>query len=223
MAQILIEISSVIPAPNFHLERHVSFVKTVFVDASAVVSNSARLGAGCRIWGLAQVREGARIGANCIIGRGAYIGSGVTLGKNCKVQNSALVYEPAVIEQGVFIGPGAILTNDEFPRAVTPGGKRKEAGNWELVGVTVGQGASIGAGAICVAPLTVGDWALVAAGSTVTRDVAPHSIVMGSPARHVGWVGRAGRPLKEIAGKYICPETGEAFHEIDGQLSLVRK
>jgi len=193
----------------------------IFVDISAVVSDSARLGKGSKVWGLAHVREKATIGANCIIGRGAYIGAGVELGENCKVQNAALVYEPAVIENGVFIGPGAILTNDQFPRAVTTEGDIKNADDWVPVGVTVREGASIGAGAICVAPVTIGEWALVGAGSTVTRDVAPHSIVVGSPARHVGWVGRAGKPLRETSGTYVCPETGEVYREVDGQLSLV--
>jgi UDP-2-acetamido-3-amino-2,3-dideoxy-glucuronate N-acetyltransferase len=193
----------------------------IFVDISAVVSDSAILGKGSKVWGLAHVREKATIGANCIIGRGAYIGAGVELGENCKVQNTALVYEPAVIENGVFIGPGAILTNDQFPRAVTTEGELKHADDWVPVGVIVREGASIGAGAICVAPVTIGEWALVGAGSTVTRDVAPHSIVVGSPARHVGWVGRAGKPLRETSGTYVCPETGEAYREVDGQLSLV--
>jgi acetyltransferase-like isoleucine patch superfamily enzyme len=193
----------------------------LFVDTSAVVSDSALLGTGCKVWGLAQVREKATIGANCIIGRGAYIGAGVELGDNCKVQNSALVYEPAIVEKGVFIGPGAILTNDEFPRAVTTSGELKHADHWVPVGVTVRQGASIGAGAICVAPVTIGEWALVGAGATVTRDVAAHSIVVGSPARHVGWVGRAGKPLKETAGTYVCPETGELYREVQGKLALV--
>lgn len=193
----------------------------IFVDNSAVVSDSAILGKGTKVWGLAHVREKATIGANCIIGRGAYLGAGVELGENCKVQNAALVYEPAVIGNGVFIGPGAILTNDQFPRAVTTEGDIKNADDWVPVGVTVREGASIGAGAICVAPVTIGEWALVGAGSTVTRDVAAHSIVVGSPARHVGWVGRAGKPLRQTSGTYVCPETGEAYRDVDGQLSLV--
>lgn len=196
-------------------------MKGVFVDPSAVVSESARLGEGCKVWGLAHIRERVTLGANCIVGRGAYIGADVQLGENCKVQNSALIYEPAVVADGVFIGPGVILTNDQFPRAVTFEGELKRADHWVPVGVTVRQGASLGAGAICVAPVTIGEWAMVGAGSTVTKDVAAHSIVLGSPARHVGWVGRAGKPLRVTSGTYVCPETGEAYREVDGQLSLV--
>jgi acetyltransferase-like isoleucine patch superfamily enzyme len=189
-----------------------------FVDDSAQVSELAFLEPGCKVWGLAQVREGARIGSNSIIGRGAYIGVDVAIGSNSKIQNGALVYEPAVVGSGVFLGPGVILTNDQFPRAVSPDGQIKGASDWHAVGVTIEDGASIGAGAICVAPVTIGEWALVAAGSTVTRDVAPHSIVRGSPARHVGWVGRAGLPLGKTAVGYRCPVTGEEYQEVEGRL-----
>lgn len=164
--------------------------------ASADVDPSAGIGLGTRIWHLAQVREGARVGADCIIGRGAYIGPGVVLGDACKVQNHALVYEPAVLADGVFIGPAAVLTNDEFPRAVTPDGRLKGQDDWHAVGVTIGRGASIGARAVCIAPVTVGAWALVAAGAVVAKDVPAHALMVGVPARRVGWVGRAGRPLR---------------------------
>jgi len=192
----------------------------VFVENTATVSDSAHLGKGCKVWGLAQVREGVVIGANSIIGAGAYIGAGVEIGENCKIQNAALVYEPAVLEKGVFVGPGVILTNDRFPRAVKIDGELKRADDWVAVGVTVKQGASIGAGAICVAPITIGEWSLVGAGSTVTSDVAPFAIVVGSPARQVGWVGRAGKPLKENAGNHVCPETGDRYVEVEGKLYL---
>lgn len=135
----------------------------IFLDSSADVRESARLGKGSRVWGLAHVGEKATIGDNCIIGRGAFIGTGVELGENCKVQNAALVYGPAVIENGVLIGPGAILTNDQFPRAVTIEGELKNADDWVPVGVIVREGASVGAGAICVAPVTIGAWAMVGA------------------------------------------------------------
>lgn len=190
----------------------------LFIDQSAQISDSARLGADCKVWGLAQVREGARIGAKTIIGRGAYIGAGVVIGSHCKVQNGALLYDPAVLGKGVFIGPGVILTNDKYPRAIAPNGELKGYSDWIPVGVTIKDGASIGAGSICIAPVTIGEWALVAAGSTVTRDVRPHSIVRGSPAKHVGWVGQAGAPLEETASGLLCPATGELYREVSGRL-----
>lgn len=188
------------------------------IDPTAVVHPRATIGDGTVIWGLAQVREGALLGAECIVGRGAYVGFGVRVGTRCKIQNSAQVYEPAILGDGVFIGPGAVLTNDERPRAVNPDGSRKDGSDWTPVGVTVEEGASIGAGAVCVAPVDIGAWAMVAAGAVVTRSVDAYSLVAGSPARHVAWVGRTGARLQLVEGGWRCPDTGERFIEEDGRL-----
>ncbi|MET0715924.1 MAG: acyltransferase [Mycetocola sp.] len=189
---------------------------------SADVDSLARVGDGALIWHLAQVREHARVGAGCILGRGSYIGPGVVLGENCKVQNYALVYEPAVLEDGVFIGPAAVLTNDMFPRAITADGKRKDADDWDAVGVTIRTGASIGARAVCIAPVTIGAWALIAAGAVVTSDVPDYALVVGVPGRRIGWVGRAGVPLQRVGDElFRCPSTGEEYHEHNGVLSAV--
>ena len=189
------------------------------IQSSADVSEQAQVGARTRVWHLAQVREDARIGEDCIIGRGAYIGPGVVLGDSCKVQNYALVYEPARLGHGVFIGPAVVLTNDEFPRAINIDGSLKSGQDWTRVGVTIGQGASIGARAVCIAPVTIGEWALVAAGSVVTKDVPPFALVVGVPARRIGWVGRAGHPLKRDERGWCCPVTGVRYVEADGQLA----
>ncbi|WP_146842898.1 acyltransferase [Cellulomonas composti] len=189
--------------------------------ASADVDPTAVIGDGTSVWHLAQVRDGAQIGQGCVIGRGAYIGSGVQMGDHCKVQNYALVYEPAVLEPGVFVGPAAVLTNDTYPRAVNPDGSLKSAHDWEAVGVTLREGASVGARAVCVAPVTVGRWATVAAGSVVTRDVPDFALVAGVPARRIRWVGRAGVPLQEAGeGRWQCPTTGELYDETDGVLTM---
>ena len=191
------------------------------VHPSADVADSAQLGDGTSIWHLAQVREGAMLGQNCIVGRGAYVGAGVRMGDNCKVQNYALVYEPAILEDGVFVGPAVVFTNDRYPRAITPAGELKQGDDWEAVGVTARRGASIGARAVCVAPVNIGAWALVAAGSVVVSDVPDFAIVAGVPARRVGWVGRAGRPLEPTAdGALRCPQTHETYSERDGVLTL---
>lgn len=181
------------------------------IEASADVADSAQLGEGARVWHLAQIRENAILGAHCIVGRGAYIGPGVVAGNACKIQNHALVYEPALLGDGVFIGPAAVLTNDQFPRAVNADLTLKSADDWQAVGVTVGDGASIGARAVCIAPVTIGAWALVAAGAVVTKDVPAHALVVGTPARRVGWVGRAGRPLVPEGDEWVCPESGERY------------
>jgi UDP-2-acetamido-3-amino-2,3-dideoxy-glucuronate N-acetyltransferase len=182
------------------------------VMPGADIDPRARLGPGVSVWHLAQIRETAEIGADCSIGRGAYIGPGARLGQRCKVQNHALLYEPAWLGDGVFVGPAAVFTNDRYPRAVTPDGSLKTAADWEPVGVTVRDGASIGARAVCVAPVTVGRWAVVAAGAVVVADVPDFALVAGVPARFVRWVGRAGVPLTEAGeGRFRCPRTGAGY------------
>ena len=189
------------------------------IAPSADVSEQAQIGEGSSIWHLAQVREDAVLGRGCVVGRGAYIGPGVHVGDHCKVQNYALVYEPAHLDDGVFVGPAVVLTNDQYPRAVNPDGSLKSAADWEAVGVTLRVGASIGARAVCVAPVTVGRWATVAAGSVVTRDVPDFGLVVGVPARRVGWVGRSGAPLERDGEHgWRCPCTGDRYEERDGQL-----
>ena len=190
-------------------------------EPSADISSDAEVSEGTTVWQLAQVREGVRIGRNCSIGRGAYLGPGVQVGDNCKIQNYALLYEPLQLEDGVFIGPAAVFTNDLYPRSVRPDGSLKGSDDWEAVGVTVRTGASIGARSVCVAPLTIGAWALVAAGSVVVKDVSDFAMVVGVPARQVGWVGRAGVPLVRVGTKtWRCPKTAETYVEVDGVLSM---
>lgn len=189
------------------------------VSDRARVAESARLGAGVRVWAEVTIREGAEIGAECIIGERAFIDAGVRVGRRCKIQNAALLYAPAVVEDGVFIGPGAILTNDRYPRAITPQGERAEAADWHPDGVLVREGASIGAGAIVVAGVEIGPWALVAAGAVVDRPVPAHALVAGVPARVIGWVARSGRRLSEAGdGTLLDPDSGERFQVVEGLL-----
>jgi acetyltransferase-like isoleucine patch superfamily enzyme len=147
------------------------------------IDPSARIGENTKIWDFSQVRENVVIGKNCVIGRNVYIGPGVIIGDNCKIQNNALIYEPAIIEDGAFIGPAVVLTNDKNPRAVNNDGSLKKTTDWEMVGVTVRKGASVGANSTCIAPVEIGEWSLVGAGSVVTRDVNPFTTVAGNPAR----------------------------------------
>ena len=190
------------------------------IHPTAEVSPDAVVDPTASIWQFAHVREGATLGIDVVIGRGVYVGPGVIVGDRCKVQNYALIYEPAMVAEGVFIGPGVVFTNDRHPRAINPDGTKKSAADWEPVGVTVLSGASIGARAVCVAPVTIGRWALVAAGSVVARDVPDFAMVAGVPARLVGWVGPAGEKLVEMDGdskRLRCPRTGAHFVLSEGE------
>ena len=179
-----------------------------FVHPSAVVDDGASIGAGTKIWHLTHVRAGAVIGASCIIGRDVYIGAGVRLGDNCKVQNNAQVFEGSIVENGVFIGPAAVLTNDLRPRAVNPDGTLKGADDWEAAGAYLEEGCSIGAGAVLVPGVRVGRWAMVAAGAVVTKDVPRHALVMGSPARLHGYVCFCGEKTGDDG---VCPKCGRTI------------
>lgn len=192
---------------------------TIRIAQNASVSDAAKLSENSSIWDFAQVRENATIGENSMIGSYAYIDANVIIGKNCKIQNRALIYDPAIIHDGVFIGPGVILTNDKNPRSILDSGAIKSAKDWDKVGVEVLQGASIGSGAICVAPIKIGKWALVGAGAVVTKDVKDYALVVGNPARQVGWVGEAGQQLEDLDGqRFKCPISGTEYELKNGSL-----
>jgi acetyltransferase-like isoleucine patch superfamily enzyme len=192
------------------------------VHATADVDETAELGAGTTVWHLAQIRENALLGSDCIVGRGAYVGPGVVIGDRSKLQNYALVYEPARLEDEVFIGPAVVITNDVFPRATDVTGKLKRPADWDALGVVVRRGASVGARAVILAGVVIGRWALIAAGAVVTKDVPDFALVAGVPARRIGWVGRAGtRLVADGASRWRCTETGERYRETDGMLVQV--
>ena len=173
------------------------------VDLEADVS----VGARTSIWHRAQVRTGARIGAECVVGRDAFIDEHVEIGDRVKIQNAALIYHGVTVEDGVFIGPNAILTNDRFPRAITATGELARADDWTVSPIRLRTGASIGAGAVVVAGRDVGCFATVGAGAVVTRDVPDHALVAGNPARRIGWVCACGQRLVDAAG---TPVRGDA-------------
>ena len=169
------------------------------VHATADLETDVVVGPRTSVWHRAQIRTGARIGADCVIGRDAFIDEGVTLGDRVKVQNLALVYHGVTVEDGVFIGPNAILTNDRYPRAITSTGELARAADWQVSPIVLRHGCSIGAGAVVVAGIDVGRFATVGAGAVVTRTVADNALVAGNPARRLGWVCDCGQRLIDAA------------------------
>jgi UDP-2-acetamido-3-amino-2,3-dideoxy-glucuronate N-acetyltransferase len=189
----------------------------------ASVSNSAVLGIGVTIWDFSKVRENSTIGDSTLIGDHVYIDVNVKIGKNCKIQNSSMLFDPCRLHDGVFIGPGVILTNDRNPRSITSLGVKKSAKDWVKTGVEVLIGASIGAGAICIAPVKIGRWSMIGAGSVVTKNVPDFALVLGNPARQVGWVGKAGERLDLINDLfYLCPLTNEKYVLQNGSLTELK-
>jgi UDP-2-acetamido-3-amino-2,3-dideoxy-glucuronate N-acetyltransferase len=188
---------------------------TAFIDPTAIVEDGATIGARSKVWGGAVVRRGARIGADCIIGRGAFIDADVSLGDRCKVQNLALVYHGVTAGNGVFIGPNAILTNDRFPRAQSPDGGLADASDWVVSPIRVGDGVSIGAGAVIVAGVTLGDYCMVGAGGVASRDISPRALVVGSPAKRIGWVCDCGSRLPNEGTTLTCGACSRTYsHDI---------
>lgn len=182
-----------------------------FIHETASVENGAIVGDGSSIWHHAQVRSGATVGEQCVVGKGVYIGAGVTVGSRCKIQNYALVFEGARVADGVFIGPGAIVANDRYPRAITAEGGIKGAADWELGSVTIEEGASVGAGAIIVPNARIGRWATIGSGAVVTRDVPAHTLVAGNPARPIGYVCVCGHRLDPAGEQFKCRDCARTF------------
>ena len=167
------------------------------VHPTATVEDDAAVGRGTRIWHRSHVRAGSHVGADCTVGFSVYIDTGVVVGDRCKIQNHVSVYRGVVLEDDVFVGPGATFTNDLYPRA--------GSGEWEVVPTRIHRGASVGANATVVCGVEVGAWAMVGAGAVVTADVPAHALVIGTPARLHGWVCTCGRLLARVGEE--LPET----------------
>jgi UDP-2-acetamido-3-amino-2,3-dideoxy-glucuronate N-acetyltransferase len=169
-----------------------SLVRPV-IAATAVVSEEAIIGPATKVWHFAQIREGAHVGAECNVGKGVYIGAKVVVGDRCKIENNASLFEGLTVEDAVFIGPHVVFTNDRLPRATNPDGTLQTAADWTMGRTTVRRGASIGANAVIVPDIEIGRYAMIGAGSVVTRDVPAHALVVGNPARQIGWICVCGR------------------------------
>ena len=204
----------------------------VRIHPTAEVSPKAKIGAGTSVWNWAQIRENAVIGKNCIIGKGVSIDFEVRVGDNCKLQNNVSIYHGTTIEDGVFVGPHAVFTNDFYPRAVNPDGSLKKGSDWIVGKIRVKKGASIGANSTIVCgnggERVIGEWALVGAGSVVTKDVPSHGLVMGNPARLKGFVCKCGFKAErkaEKGGEVVmkCLKCGEEFSVKASDYAKTRK
>lgn len=183
------------------------------VHASAIVDEGAQLGDGTRVWHFAHVSAGARIGAQCSLGQGVYVGNDVVIGDHVKIQNNVSVYDAVTLEDEVFCGPSMVFTNVHNPRAAVP---RKH----EYRRTLVKRGATLGANCTIVCGTTVGEFAFVGAGAVVSRDVPAFALVVGVPARRIGWMSRHGERLALPAsghGQASCPATGEVYR-LDGDV-----
>lgn len=175
--------------------------KDVFIHPTAEVDETATIGKGTCIWNQVQIRQNAKLGKNCIIGKNVYLDLDVRIGDNVKIQNNVSLYKGLTVEDDVFIGPHAVFTNDLHPRAFNK--------DWKIVDTILRKGCSIGANATIVAGNVIGPYAMVAAGSVVTQDVAPFSLVMGNPARIIGFVCKMGHTITKVNKineqlKYYC-------------------
>ncbi|MBI5302375.1 MAG: N-acetyltransferase [Chloroflexi bacterium] len=167
------------------------------IHPTALVEANVEIGAGTKVWHNVHIRQGARVGKECILGKDVYVDAGVQIGDRCKLQNGVKVYHGATVEEGVFLGPQACVLNDKNPRAITPDGALKTDADWQVSPVLIRRGASIGGGALILPNVTVGEFALVAAGAVVTRNVPDYALVLGNPARLVGYVCACGRRVEE--------------------------
>jgi UDP-2-acetamido-3-amino-2,3-dideoxy-glucuronate N-acetyltransferase len=190
---------------------------TFFRHESAFVDDGCEIGDGTKVWHFCHVQSGAKIGRHCILGQNVNVAGGVTIGDGVKVQNNVSIYTGTVIEDYVFLGPSCVLTNVTNPRS--------EINRHRLYETTrIRRGASIGANATIVCGITIGRYAFVGAGAVVAKDVPDYALMIGVPARQVGWVSRHGLPLKQpdASGVYTCPESGLRYQEVHpGRLSCL--
>jgi len=187
---------------------------TTTIHPTAIVDDGAVLGTDCRVWHFVHISAGARIGAGCSFGQNVFVANDVVIGDNVKIQNNVSVYDAVTLEDDVFCGPSVVFTNVHNPRAAVV---RKH----EYRPTRVKRGATLGANCTIVCGTTIGRHAFVGAGAVVSRDVADFALVVGVPAKAIGWMSRHGERLTFVDGQAACPTTGERYVLREGVCSLV--
>jgi UDP-2-acetamido-3-amino-2,3-dideoxy-glucuronate N-acetyltransferase len=186
-----------------------------FSHSSAIIDEGCTIGAGTKIWHFSHIMPGCVIGEKCNIGQNVVVSPGVTLGKNVKVQNNVSIYTGVICEDDVFLGPSMVFTNIKNPRSAII---RKD----QYTETIVRRGASIGANATIVCGITIGEFAFIGAGAVVVKDVPPYALILGNPGRRVGWMSEFGHRLEfDENGVAVCPESGEKYELKDGSVSKI--
>ena len=178
---------------------------SAFIHETAIVEPGAAVGDDARIWHHSHVRSGATVGARTSLGKNVYVDEGVIIGDGCKVQNNVSIYRGVQLEDMVFVGPSAVFTNDLYPRAADS--------EWKVVPTLVRRGATIGANATIVCGITIGVFAMIGAGAVVVGNVDPHDLVVGNPARRIGWVCACGHRMQsdvDMGTSVVCPACGRS-------------
>lgn len=187
---------------------------TVTIHESAIVDEGAQIGSGSRIWHFTHVCGGAQIGRNVSLGQNVFVGNSVRIGENCKIQNNVSIYDNVCLEEGVFCGPSMVFTNVYNPRSLID---RKS----EYRDTYVRKGATLGANCTVVCGVTIGRFAFIGAGAVVNKDVPDYGLMVGVPAKQIGWMSEYGERLKisvEGSGKTSCSHTGSLYVLVDGVL-----
>jgi UDP-2-acetamido-3-amino-2,3-dideoxy-glucuronate N-acetyltransferase len=186
-----------------------------FAHETAVVDSGCQIGAGTKIWHFSHIMSGCTIGAGCNIGQNVVVSPDVVLGDNCKVQNNVSIYTGVICEEDVFLGPSMVFTNVTNPRSAV---NRKS----EYLKTVVGRGATIGANATIVCGHDIGAFAFIGAGAVVTKTVKPYALLVGNPARQIGWMSEFGHRLEfDSQGVAVCPESGDRYQLADGQVAKI--
>lgn len=188
-----------------------------FLHESSVIDEGAKIGEGTKIWHFSHVCGGAEIGENCSLGQNVYVGNKVRVGDNCKIQNNVSLYDNVTLEEGVFCGPSMVFTNVYNPRSLI---ERKN----EYLDTKVKKGATLGANCTIVCGVTIGEFSFVGAGAVINKDVKPYALMVGVPARHIGWMSEHGEQIPlplEGEGVYNCPHTSQVYELLDSNLFKV--